>query len=125
MKKAEAIVEKLPEPKEHWFFELLSRMDPDGNLYDEVDPSLSESPIVGAVIAYQQPINGLRLFMQIHTIIAEFARIWIYWASNYYYYNLSKAFFKLCTVLFVMIDHVGQLNIIVPTPVWNRYRTNA
>jgi hypothetical protein len=104
-------------------------MDPEGTLYDDESADLLEHPVVGATAttmsSYARPINGLRMVTQIMVIIEEFLKTMYFFSSNFYYYNLGKSFFKLLTTVFVMIDHVGMLNAIVPTPAWNRYRTNA
>jgi hypothetical protein len=107
-------------------------MDPEGSLYDDESAEQLEHPVVGAAAAtttdinsWARPINGWRLASQIVVIMEESFKTVYFFSSNFYYYNLAKSFFKLITTVFTMIDHVGRLNIIVPTPAWNRYRTNA
>ena len=122
--KAESNFDDIPETKASWsFHDFVVNMDPHGRLIE--DSVESESPVVGAVVyAYVQPINGWRLASQIMVLVEEAFKSVFFFSSNYYYYNLSYSFFKLCTTLFVMVDHVAKLNMIVPTPSWNRYRTN-
>ena len=112
----------IPETKANWFHDFVVNMDPHGRLIE--DSVESESPVVGVVYAYIQPINGWRLASQLMVLVEEAFKTVFFFSSNYYYYNLSYSFFKLCTTFFVMVDHVAKLNMIVPTPSWNRYRTN-
>lgn len=114
------------ETKGNWLHEMMISLDPEGVLIEEADAQ--EHPVVGAAAAitsYAQPVNGWRLASQIMILIEESVKTVHFYSSNFYYYGLAKAFFKLVTNVFVMIDHIFRLNIIVPTPAWNRYRTNG
>jgi len=126
---APAKFEQVEQTKAEWFHELLVNMDPHGRVLLDESESLP-MPVVGAtasqsIYAYIPPVNGWRLASQIMVLIEEAVKVVYFFGSNYYYYNLSNSFFKLCTTLFVMVDHVARIGIIIPTPSWNRYRTNA
>ena len=133
MMKAESQVSDFAETKEgQWLHNILVSLDPEGTLFDEeAEAQAQATPVVGAaastfvVPAYSQPIDGWRLAMQILILVEEIVKTVYFYSSNFYYYNLSKSFFKLISNLFVMIDHVAMTNVIVPTPAWNRYRTNG
>ena len=89
---------------------------------------VSASPVVGAgyeLKAYLPPLDGMRLTIQIVGILYEAVQFYRLIESNYYYYGYMKSFTRCMTLFWVMMDNVGQLNLITPTPSWNRYRTNT
>ena len=104
----------------------MKELDPMGD-FKPLTEEMSGSPIVGAgavVVPYLAPIDGLRLTTQIVGILYEAVMFFRLYGSNYYYYGYMKSFSRCVTLFWVMMDSVGQLNLISPTPTWNRYRTN-
>ena len=55
----------------------------------------------------------------------DLAKVYQIIDCNYFYYLVAKSFARHITIFFVMVDHIFQLNMIVPTAPWNLYRTNA
>lgn len=133
MMKADAKLNNSETKESNWWNEL-AELDPiNPTLYNQEDHDFSAyAPLVGqsnsaltSIYPYIAPINGWRLAFQLVSMASDLGKVIMFYNSNFYYYNLARHFCKLFTTLFVMIDHVGRLGVIVPTPVYNRYRNNA
>lgn len=118
------------ESKEDWLYELFLDVDPHAPV---IENELNGAhPIVGAaaaataaIPAYIQPVNAARLVIQVLDMAYEIVNVLRLMSANYYYYYIGKSFARHVSMFFVLVDHIFQLNIIVPTAPWNRYRTNA
>ena len=78
-------------------------------------PEHMDFPVVG------ETLNPLKVIVWSLGIINDAVGFWINMGSNFYWYNWGMNMTGLPTKLFVLIDHVANTNIIVPTDPWFRY----
>jgi hypothetical protein len=79
---------------------------------DEFDmPEHLDFPTVG------ETLNPLKVIVWTLGIINDAVGIWINMGSNFYWYNFGANLTGLPTKIFILIDHVANTNIIVPTDI--------